>query len=436
MSGSSTPPYSVWNVLWEANVGGNDYMTTGSYAEYRQYPGLGQNFYVPAGGQFADLPPLFRLSSGPDHMASALPNEGGYTNEGVLGYPFTNPGSLPGLNGIRRVYNGSDHATVATGTGIAGYSDDGPIGNLYGYMRYRTEVEAFQTCSGGAITEQSDLIAGGAVARWWWNGINFINTSDYGRYMQADIFSPIGDGRFFNPIEAGSLISNDVGGDPVLFRHGSPCVLANVSGNVHQTRAVPIDYLLPPPFGPFPKNDVDHLYLYQGIQIGKDLTLGWNGMPQVAQYKTIVGTVTPFFASDVEVPTAYLNEQFKRFYQYDPLSSNPLSEISVGVGEANEVRWIPPQGYGGVIIGNDVGSAAMGVYAVTDRAGTGSRITRLSLANFIDDDPGTVNSTKWGVRAENFNLNVGTNEFRAYIVTGTTADVANIMQQLYAMGAN
>ncbi|MEZ2408997.1 hypothetical protein AB6806_19485 [Bosea sp. RCC_152_1] len=432
-SPSNALPSSRWNVLLEANPGGNDYMTTGQYAEYQNFPGLGQNFYVP--NSPSGLPAtaaLYRLSNGPDHMASLQAGEAGYTTEGVLGYPLISGSALPGLTAIHRFLKASDHATGAAGTGIAGYTDEGSLG-AFGYMRYRTNPTALQAVSGGGLNVQSDLIAGGAVASWRWNNIEFINTADYGRYLQADIFfndagGVEGAAPTFNPIEAGDVFTS--GSDPLLYRHGAPCVLANVSGGVQQTRAVPLDFLLPQT--PLDK-DINSVRLYHGSQIGKDLTLGWNGLSQVAQYRTVFALAAPITAFDVEVPTAYLNSQFNRFWTFD-VANNVFAEVTSGLNWCNgeEYQWFPASGRGGVIISTSDGAAAMGAYAVTSHANTGSRITRFTLTHF----PTCGDCSKWAVRGSMVPLAQGENSFSAYIATGTLDQAKSLMQALYSAGAS
>lgn len=432
---SSILASSRWNVLLEAYPGGFDYTTTGQYAEYQSFPGLGQNFYVPRSPN--GLPttvPLYRLYNGSDHMVSLNAGEAGYATEGVLGYPLVSPTALPGLTGINRFYNGTDHATGAAGTGIAGYTDEGGLG-AFGYMRYRNNPNALQSFSGGGIVEQSDLLAGGAIASWQWNGIEFINTADYGRYLQADFFfNDIGGTEnqggwpTYNPIEGGDVFTSLA--DPILYRHGSPCILADVSNGMHRTRAAPIDFLLPQT--PLVR-DIDSVQLYHGSQIGKDLILGWNGINQVAQYTThfvVSSTITAF---DVEVPTAYLNAQFNTFYTYD-LGTNQLSQVTSGLNWClgQEYSWSPSSGRGGVFISTNDGAAAMGAYAVTNAAGTGSKITRFTLTDF----PTCGQCSKWAVRGSMVTLNQGDNSFQCYIVTGTRDQVIALMQQLYAIGAS
>lgn len=122
-------------------------------------------------------------------MDSTTAGDGGYMTQLTLGSPWSSAAALPGLTEIERLYNSAtgDHATVDYGSSLPGYGLDGLFGR-YGYKRYGNNSSIFLSYSGGGVTEQSDYIAGGATATWTWDGVQFINTHDYGRYMQSDLF--------------------------------------------------------------------------------------------------------------------------------------------------------------------------------------------------------------------------------------------------------
>jgi hypothetical protein len=129
---------------WEVLVGGADYMTSISTTERDLYAIRGPFVYVPA-TNISGTDAIHRLYSGSEHMESSSTNEGGYTFEQTLGYPWTSSTAVQGLVQIDRVNNGSnDHATIMNGDAISGYSNVEHFGR-YGYQRWNNSLVLLNT---------------------------------------------------------------------------------------------------------------------------------------------------------------------------------------------------------------------------------------------------------------------------------------------------
>ena len=106
----------------------------------------------------------------------------------------------------------------------------------YGYPRYGNVDEVLLILSAGGVTVQSNAVAGGALWRWFWNGVQFVNNADYGRQIQADFYYPASPN--YNPTEAGDFYHRS---DPILA-HGSPLLMFENQGTTQITRAIPLNW--------------------------------------------------------------------------------------------------------------------------------------------------------------------------------------------------
>lgn len=103
-SGASAQQMTTLKFIWEVKPTANDFMTTQSTYERDLFSSTnrGAIAYVPYAG-VAGTVPLYRLVKNTDHMDSKVPNEGGYTNEGVTGYIWTSGAAVRGLGELKRL---------------------------------------------------------------------------------------------------------------------------------------------------------------------------------------------------------------------------------------------------------------------------------------------------------------------------------------------
>jgi hypothetical protein len=439
----SVGPYVPLNVLWRIQTGGGDRTISVGAQERDSYPLDGAIFYVPANNHPAlGTVPLYRLYNGADHMVSLDPNEGadqGYRVEGILGYPFV--ARQPGTSELIRTYNPSTgHHSLRNSTGLEteqGYIDQ-RLG-VFGYPRYYDRGEQLLSLSGGGVTVDSNLVAGGAIWRWTWNGVQFINNWDNGRQIQTDIFPP----DFANPTEAGDTWSTYT--SPAAVNHGSPIALAENVGPTQRTRSITLEYdpdgtqqcyfVTPvgpcPGFGGGPNNPV----VWSDVMLGKDVTLDFQGLGPVALYSTLMQVPKPLPAgTGREIPVIYARTSFYRMFTYDAetakLEENPC---------ANGAIVITPN-YGGVIATNREKDAAIGIYAVNRTQG--GSVDYLSL-NFTWSCPGPPMDTgEFGsdtmivdsVRTSGYAA--GSTITNVYVISGKLQTVVEKMASLYQMRAS
>ncbi len=432
-SAQSVVPTLRLSILWEITVGNGDRTTTIFSAERDRYSSSGAIAYV---ARDESLSVLYRLYNGRDHMDSFLPGEGGYKTEGFLGSLWTNQRSVPGLGSLERLYNRStgDHATSVAGDALGGYSVESSFSGKFGYTRFFNEGSSLAYYSAGGISEGSDSVAGGAVASWVWNNQEFINTDDYGRYLQSSVFfhdQTGGSAILYNPTEAGDHISGSHYGQRSNW-HGSPVLNNQLTDGVHVTRSIPLEWAQQLGSGGVTE---DSPVVYPGMQIGKNLTLDFAGLGPVGRYETHVVSPVPVASAKVEMPTGYLAAKFATFHTFDA-STGQLQGAGVpdactvmppGVGRPS-FSYAPPSGHGGVIVSDSSGSFAMGVYGVSQADG-GSRGEPFHLWDFRNCG----STTKWNV-VYNGPLLQGENVFVTYLISGSVADVAAMMRTLYDKG--
>lgn len=164
------------------------------------------------------------------------------------------------------------------------------------------------------------------------------------------------------------------------------------------------------------------------MQIGKTLALNDRGLGPVAKYVTYVVSPVAVPAALVEIPTAYLNAQYGNFYTFDA-QSDILSQVAVpnACTTGAALKYMPPSGYGGVIISEATAQYAMGVYGVAKSQG-GSIGTPFGLWDFRTCG----GTTKWNAVYQG-PINAGSNTYTTYVMTGSVAQVANLMHILYSL---
>lgn len=364
-SGASAQQMTTLKFIWEVKPTANDFMTTQSTYERDLFSSTnrGAIAYVPYAG-IAGTVPLYRLVKNTDHMDSKVPNEGGYTNEGVTGYIWTSGAAVRGLGELKRLVNPStnDHALVKAGDSIAGYTVVESPG-AFGYPRYNKDAESLLAVSAGGVTVQSNKVAGGSIWSWNWGGFEFVNHLDYGREIQAAIDWRDSTGALHNPTEGGSSYSRfpDPGNN-----QGSPLYQATTAGNVHTTLAVPLEWN-PQNFGGGPTNPV----VYQDMLLGKEVTLDYRQFGPVAKYVTKMTLGSPLSLANLQAPAAFLSAQLNHYYTYDAIS-NQLQEIFPPTTDPScltGTNFTPPSGRGAIIVSDETRNFAMAIAGTTTAAG-------------------------------------------------------------------
>jgi hypothetical protein len=454
--------YIPLNILWQCN-NGSDSFTTISSAEAEDYSVDGQLAYIPA-NPISGMPnaAFYRLyNESSDHMDSIYTNEGGYTLELTLGYPWTNATAVSGLSPLTRwrdTTNG-DHATLIGAETLDGYTEEAGLGR-YGFARYGNASEELLNypTSGtlGGVSVQSNALAGGALWQWTWNGTQFINHNDLGRELQtsvAQVLDANGDTSPQAPTEAGD--EYPLYPDPA-FSHGSVCTtLSNSSGNVSQTtRCIPLEWN-------DTGGDPDQASLDLDVILGKDLYLNYT-MPDgknrnwpVAKYVSYISIPNSVQTRATEIPTAYLPGTFNRFYTYNagaPGAPGTLVEVTSQVpdGTVNPgyaYYFQPASLYGGVIISDSTGTKAMGLYAAMTTAPYPGGATMFGLWKFLFSSDKTLSTTSaactkmsvfHGINAQNqgtATLKAGVNQFNTWVMTDTVANITADMDILHSQAA-
>jgi hypothetical protein len=384
--------------------------------------------------------PLYRLfhAAAGDHMDSTSPTEGGYQNEGPLGFPFSSPSVGQGLQQVLRTFNtcNGDHGTRSKHEPPRPCERDEPMAG-YAWPRFLNQNTSMLELAGGGVTFRSNRVAGGAGFHWVHRNasgvaVQYVNNRDFGRQMQSAVFFTR-DGRTVNPTEGGDRYSDYT--RPGWARHGSPLqrTATNLSTLTQTTRSVPLEWE-PEKYG----GDADHPVVYKDMALGKDITLNWGGLGPVARYST--SFTSPALANaTIEIPTAYLRAEFDRYYTYDAVG-NVRTQVFPGVNcpdTYNYTHYAPPS-MGGVIIANAARTRAMGVYGAS--TSVGGSISEILLGKFIGGDCGSgtgefdAATSKFSVLRKGSML-AGTKTYNTWVMTGSLDDVTRYMKQLADWGS-
>lgn len=435
----------LW-ILHRRVVGGvNRFSSVGA----SPHPIEGSVAYIPTGAAAGRVAMRrFYKATVPDHRDSTATSIAGYTHEGILGYPWTSPTAVPGLDAAKAIvtgHAGTEHASYLSSDPIAGYADDATIG--YGYPRYGADADGIDllTVSGGGVTIGSNRIAGGAAWSWVHNGVEHLDTADYGRLLQAALFftapsSPWNAPKQANPTEGGG--QNSSLGTAAPLRHGSPLLLAeNPTATTQSTRAIPLEWLEENWGG-----STTAPVIWPQVAMGKDITLDFAGLGPVVKYETVLSLpgalnywpglppLVPPRQPSIVCPTGYMPASFNRFWRYEPGEDADPVQVLPGAGSENRLkfRFIEspvafPSGYGSVIITNEEETHGMGVYAVADNAGgTATSMNLIWMPN---------NTSIWEVWTGRSSFPAGETRFRTYICSGSLADIKTSIDALRAMDA-
>ena len=108
---------------------------------------------------------------------------------------------------------------------------------------------------------------------------------------------------------------------------------------------------------------------------------------------------------------------------------NNLSQVAAPDGcTTPEKSFKPASGFGGMIISDSTQAYAFGIYG-DNSVSPGSDNQPFYYGDFRNC--GNTTSMRFGYNGP---LNVGENDFPAYIVSGTVAQVASLMESLYQSG--
>ena len=287
----------------------------------------------------------------------------------------------------------------------------------------------------GGVTVKSNPAAGGTVWSWVWNGIEYINTYDFGREMQSSLFPR--DAKNSNPTEAGDAFSRRPD------RIGSPVHSLANRGNTQSSRAIPLEFN-PQNFGGAPREPV----VWKDVLMGKDLTLNFRNLGAVGEYSTYIKVPNSLPQAEIEIPSIYLRGNFNVYWTYDA-AKKELKPVSDQVPDGCATK--PPKGYGfktfsygGVIIsdGTDPSrSHAMGIYGVNrSQGGSVNYFTLWNITKAAEchqtpgNGPGDFSTSKLAAVFGPDNVSAGENTYRTWVMSGSINDVTSYMRSLYAAG--
>jgi hypothetical protein len=200
------------------NAGRPDHMTVHVDIDIPGYVNQGVSWYIPTNPIGAFTVPIHRLFLNGDHMDSPEPNEGGYSDDGILGNPVIVGDIGIGLHPIfrfRSTIGNIDHMTARFAETPADYESDGPFGNGWITATKAPWVETpntIQDVTSSGITVGVSLGWGGSVTRIMKSGVEYINRYDAGRELQTAFHTVTGD-DWENPTEGGDQWSN---GSPIV----------------------------------------------------------------------------------------------------------------------------------------------------------------------------------------------------------------------------
>ena len=428
-----TLPLTPLNILWRVQVprsGGVDYMTTTASSERNAFTSDGQIFYVPRNNDTVTAP-LYRLFQSliPNHMESETQNEGGYSLEGTLGYPWSTTAfpAPQGLTQIMRMYNpaNQDHATTKPGEvlPVTGYTQSQGF-SKWGFARYNNldDDNNLLSLTAGGVTVASNRNAGGCVWQWTYRGVPYIDHYDYGREMQSAFFYNDDSGTLNNPTECGDGYSQRTLAPQ--DRHGSPMVSGYNFGSTQSTRSAPLEWYSS-------SLDPDHPIVYPNVQLGKDLLMNFNGMGPVVRYKTYLKTA---FNIDLNqqnalyIPTIYVLPNFTKYYKFDA-GLNIITPTTLACNNGTE-SYLPASGYGGVIIADNAEQNAMGLFG--QGANTGSPAGDVDIFKIVNNICLAPPTASFSVLSAAYKrLLPGAGRFyTTYVMSGTLTEVKQYMLSL------
>lgn len=412
-------------------VNGNDRISSVGPSERQSLPLEAQTYYIAAQTSSAETA-LNRVvnAAGTDH-AETISSMTGYSQDLLLGSVWTSAVN-PGMAQLIEAFNSGtgDHALLAPSENLAGYVGQPMV--AYAYPRFGNAAEVILPLSASGVTIESNAVAGGALWRWTWNGVQFVNHYDYGREIQDAFYFGMGP---TNPDEAGDFMTANSLDQSI--KHGSPVIQFQNQGTTQITRAIPLEWH-PQLFG----GDQDHPVIWDTLVLGKDIALNFNNLGPVAKYTSHLVLPDSTFGT-LSMPAGYLNSNFNRYWTYDAQSTS-LTEVTTampnGCTAGNSFGGYSfNASFGGIIMSNSSTDHAMGIYGV-DLAHGGS-LSYWAMWKFFCANDGAgeyaSDTTAWSAvygHGNDLRFPKGESTYNVYIITDTLQNVTARMDDLFAIG--
>ena len=270
----------------------------------------------------------------------------------------------------------------------------------------------------------------GAVSSLTWGGLQFIDTTDHGREMQAAVHLSASQGgsECINPTEAGSF--DDGAGD----NSSSVVQSMSASGNSLTARTKLAYWLKPGEKGPNCKGGAPVHIQPSDTTLTKTITIGYDNLANVINSANTFslgsdsGNYSQYEGLSIfEAPTMYLPASFNNFYTYDPLAKH-LATVSI----------TPTLNYtfktGAVIVAHDnahaIGYYTPVLYDPNDHNSV--QMTHLTMLRYFPASSGIAGpTTQVGQWFQRNNIVPGTYKFRSFAVVGSLGDVESALNKLY-----
>lgn len=299
----------------------------------------------------------------------------------------------------------------------------------------------------GNIVVESAQGWGGAIYTYAANGSgNLVNRHDAGRLWQSmiNVYEPT-TGLYVNPTEAGDR--HNRGSAVVQYANATTAPY-----NVQYTKSTPFGFLAQPgedDLGGTSPTSGNVAVQFNGMTIGKELTLAFNGDNNVARYVAKVFSNASAPRVTGNLPILYLPGNFQVFSTYDATNGSWLPQA---VPSTKGLTGVAPDVLSqsdaascrGIIAENTDRSTGVAIYGCRPGTRNGGAF-HLAFANvtgtpasadpFHDDTVALMSQLTWG---DNVGLPIGESSLTTYIIVcrGALAGVGcvNSMAALYSAG--
>ncbi len=294
----------------------------------------------------------------------------------------------------------------------------------------------------GNIVVKSSPGWGGAIYDYAASGSgNVVNRQSPGTLWQSTVNVFEADGtHFVNPTEAGD--SYNRGSELFQFQNTTTAPI-----DMQYTKSVPFGFLNIPQgnedyLGGSAPNHGNVAVQFNGMTLGKELTLAFNGDNNVAKYVTkVFSTVTASHVT-ANLPILYLTGNFRTFSTYNAATGNWKAQV-VNTGQSN----VPSQDYstcGGIIAENVARTVGVALYGCKPGIHNGGAFhlafTNASVNGNSDplatDTTALMSSIFW---SDNQAMPAGESSLTTYIIICTAPSLAgsacvSSMARLYNSG--